>query len=354
MKACPTILSSVLLFALPLASPAQDGVEPPPASGLEADLANKDAFLLQSFGTHARALPTWNDEVATHLDAPGSATQKISQGLQALYPELKAALDARDDAKLAELAASGDPWLAAESSWHIARAHVTAERYEAAQPLMREIGLKWMANSPRAGQALFYQGLCESELLFRDQAQDTLYKFVEDHPEESPRLLEKARTLIDALEAREPGSIGDVADHMGTSERKLNLEDSGEPTQQVQEKIVAMLDTLIEQAEEQEKQQQQQQQGQGQGSGSGQQQQAGSPGNGEGPMQGANSSPQQAPKVVRRVRGATKSAWDDLRDKKREAEALSAIKAKYPPRYQRLIEQYFRDLQESGDDEKVQ
>ncbi len=341
----------LLFIALPVGMHAQDTDTPPVADAKAIDISNKGAQIVESFRTHARTLPSWHDDIALFLDAPSTPTQKVSLGLQRLYPELKAALDGRDSVSLAELSKSEDPWLAAEASWHIARALVTDERYEEAQPLLHEIGQKWETESPRAGQALFYQGLCESELLFRDQAQDTLYKFVDGYPEESPRLLEKARTMIDDLERREPGSIGDVADHMETSERKLNLEDSGEQTQGVQEKIIAMLDTLIEQAEEQEKQQQQQQ---GQGSGSGQQQkQAGAPGNAEGQNQGANGSPQQAPKVVRRVRGATKSAWDDLRDKKREAEALSAIKSKYPPRYQRLIEQYFRDLQETGED-KVQ
>jgi hypothetical protein len=353
MKAHRQFLNLLLLLALPLGSRGQETDTPPVVIAKDIDIANKGAQIVEFFEKHARALPSWNEDLAIILAAPSSPTQKVSQGLQVLYPELKVALDGRDNAKLAELAKSGDPWLAAEASWHIARGLVTEERYEEAQPLLHEIGLKWETESPRVGQALFFQGLCESELLFRDQAQDTLYKFVDGYPEESPRLLEKARTMIDDLERREPGSIADVADHMETSERKLNLEDSGEQTQEVQEKIVAMLDTLIEQAEEQEKQQQQQQQGQGNGSGQ-QQKQAGAPGNGEGQMQGANGSPQQAPKVVRRIRGATKSAWDDLRDKKREAEALSAIKSKYPPRYQRLIEQYFRDLQETGDEDKVQ
>ena len=51
--------------------------------------------------------------------------------------------------------------------------------------------------------------------------------------------------------------------------------------------------------------------------------------------------------MVRRVRGSTKNAWDDLRQKDRNADALSALKSKYPPRYQQLIEQYYRDLNES-------
>ena len=49
--------------------------------------------------------------------------------------------------------------------------------------------------------------------------------------------------------------------------------------------------------------------------------------------------------MVRRIRGAAASAWDDLRDRDRGADALSAMKSKYPARYKELVEQYYRDLQ---------
>jgi hypothetical protein len=53
---------------------------------------------------------------------------------------------------------------------------------------------------------------------------------------------------------------------------------------------------------------------------------------------------------VRRIDGAAKSAWDDLRKRQRENDALSGLKSKYPPRYQELVEQYFSDLQQGGDE----
>lgn len=50
---------------------------------------------------------------------------------------------------------------------------------------------------------------------------------------------------------------------------------------------------------------------------------------------------------MRRIRGAAASAWDDLRDRERGTEALSAMKSKYPARYKELVEQYYRSLQDA-------
>ena len=66
-------------------------------------------------------------------------------------------------------------------------------------------------------------------------------------------------------------------------------------------------------------------------------------------MAGRNVQAQQAPKVVRRIRGAAASAWDDLRERDRGTEALSALKSKYPARYKELVEQYYRDLQATSE-----
>ena len=52
--------------------------------------------------------------------------------------------------------------------------------------------------------------------------------------------------------------------------------------------------------------------------------------------------------MVRRIRGAAASAWDDLRERDRGTDALSAMKSKYPARYKELVEQYYRDLQSSS------
>lgn len=69
-------------------------------------------------------------------------------------------------------------------------------------------------------------------------------------------------------------------------------------------------------------------------------------GNGNGGQNaGGNASAQQAPRVLRRIRGAADSAWDDLRKRDRAAEALGGLKTKYPERYRQLVDQYYRSVQ---------
>ena len=105
-----------------------------------------------------------------------------------------------------------------------------------------------------------------------------------------------------------------------------------------------MLDELIKRAEEQENPpppnpNSSPNQGNSQGqAGNGQ-------GNGQNNSQQGNPSAQNPPRVVRRVRGAAESAWDDLRKRDRGADALGALKSKYPARYKMLVEQYYRSVQ---------
>ena len=57
-----------------------------------------------------------------------------------------------------------------------------------------------------------------------------------------------------------------------------------------------------------------------------------------------NANPQAGPRAVARVRGAARSAWDDLRKRERGAEALAGKDGRYPPRYRKLLEQYYEHL----------
>ena len=190
--------------------------------------------------------------------------------------------------------------------------------------------------------------MAKSNSLEKEAGIALLARFLEEYPDASDRLRLSAQATLDGITGVLDGSVDDIADHMDFSHRRLGFEDSGQETQGVQQEIVAMLDKIIEQAEEQQQQQQQQGSGQGQGQG---QQPGQQPGQGQGQQPGGNASAQDDPKKVRDLRGAAKSAWDDLRKRDREADALSGLKSKYPPRYRELVEQYFKNLQEGEDEE---
>jgi hypothetical protein len=52
----------------------------------------------------------------------------------------------------------------------------------------------------------------------------------------------------------------------------------------------------------------------------------------------------------RTIRGGPRTPWADLRNRAREDETFSALKGRFPARYRQLVEQYYRTLQEEGED----
>ena len=184
---------------------------------------------------------------------PGALTEVLRQ----LHPEFAAALGAAADSgsdegiqQLAKLAESDNPYLAAESAYYLGRTLMSRQRNEEALPIFVRLQDDFFDYSLRIGEAIFYQGLCESITLRRDAASISLNDFVDLYPDAPQRLLDEANDIIDRIENVLDGSIEDVADHMDFATNKLELVDSGESTQEVQDDIVAMLDELIKQAED--------------------------------------------------------------------------------------------------------
>tara|TARA_Y100000766_G_scaffold86034_1_gene73043 strand:+ start:2007 stop:3068 length:1062 start_codon:yes stop_codon:yes gene_type:complete len=296
------------------------------------------------------------NDLLSDTDKADYKSNALTEPLREMYPDFANALvKAADDpiegiGILDKMINDDDVFLAAEASYFLSRLLISEGRYEEALPHLENIRSKWMNKSLRFGEALYYQGVCYSNMLQRTAASDALNDFVEKHTNESPRLLGAAVDIIASLERINRGSIDDVATHMEFSRRKLDIKDAGEETQFAQVRIVEMLDELIQRAEKQENPpppdpNSSQGQGQGQGQGSSSGQPSSGQGNGQNNAQQGNPNAQTPPRVVRRVRGAAESAWDDLRKRDRGAEALGALKSKYPARYKILVDQYYRSLQ---------
>jgi hypothetical protein len=272
----------------------------------------------------------------------------LTEALRAAYPEFNQAvrglteIDAEPAMKkLMELTQSEDPYLAADSSFFLARGYVQQENFESALPLLRRVNGEFKDRTLRKSEALFFQGMAEMNTLDREAATRTLRKFQNLRTRPSRRMREEVSRMLLTLEMAEEGSMHDVAEHMDFSRRRLGMEDPSVETQEVQDDIVAMLDDLIKAAEEQEDQQSQSP-GQGQ-SGSGAAGQNAGIGGSAVPDTGVN--PLSRPDL-----NAKRSAWDNPRERERQAEALSGLKEKFPARYIQLIEQFSLDLQEEADD----
>ena len=191
--------------------------------------------------------------IATETTNPGALTDT----LRLLHPDFARALELAGDrgsekgiGLLKKLSENEDPYLASESAYYLGRTLMNRQRSEEAIPLFIKIQDDHFDHSLRVGESIFYQGLCESNSLRRDAASISLNDFVDLYPDAPDRLLSEATDIINRIENVLDGSIDDVADHMDFATNKLELVDSGERTQGVQDDIVAMLDELIKQAED--------------------------------------------------------------------------------------------------------
>jgi hypothetical protein len=151
---------------------------------------------------------------------------------------------------------------------------------------------------------------------------------------------------LEQLKLFEEGTLSDVHLRMDFSRRKLTLEDTGGETRQQQDKIIEILAKLIKEAEERECN--------CRGGGNGKGQKQGKPGESESKAQGEGSQSGNSgggskgidtDAVKRLTRGGPQSPWSRLRDKDRDP-VYSAIKEKFPARYQQLIEQYYKSFQD--------
>jgi tetratricopeptide (TPR) repeat protein len=285
--------------------------------------------------------------------SPEDRAAAITESLRLLHPEFKAALAALGEdnlgaaiVSLTKLRESKDPYLAADASFYLARAYLLDERFEEALPLLADLQGKWGDKTASGGEVLFLRGVSEAALLRHPEAIASLEKFIASYPEAPERMRVGAFRQLEQLKLFQEGTLSDVHLRMDFSRRKLELEDTGGETRQQQDKIIDLLAKLIKESEERECN--------CRGGGSGQGKKQGQAGESQGQNQGEGSQSGQSgggskgidsDTVKRLHRGGPQSPWSRLRDKDRDP-VYSAIKEKFPARYQQLIEQYYKSFQD--------
>jgi hypothetical protein len=248
----------------------------------------------------------------------------------------------------------------AEATLDLAHELLRGDRLEEALPLLIELEAKWADKTLRGGEALLLRGAAEMALLHHGEAMAALTRFLKDYPEAPPGMRSAASRQLEQLRRFHAGKQSDVHLRMEYSRRKLAAADTGDTTRQEQTKIVALLGELIEEAQAREASAANSAAGQGgkpgqpgespseakgeKGQGEKGQGEKGQSGNQPGGSRRADAEP-----FERLTRGGPPSAWSKLRPREREA-VYSAIKEKFPGRYQQLIEQYYKSFQE--DDEE--
>jgi len=330
------------------------------ASALFAEPPNDDE-IVRAFVEASDKRTDLTDEQKTRLKAAvtkaresaDSRDSALIAGLEVIAPDLRKAIDglASDDPAAARqtlevFTEELNVYLAAAATDLLGRHLADRGRAVDALPLLLNATEKYSAQLLALDRTLLARARVEAKLLKRDDATTTLRRVLRDAASLSAERKQEIEQQIAELEAIEPGSLDDVRDRMKFSRGQLAEAETGEPVRAEQKQIVAMLDKLIEDAEQRESQGQGKGKGKKSGKGQGQGAGSGKPGSGagEGPGKGSDD-PTQGPAVRKLTRGGPQSPWGQLRDKERDP-AFSAIKEKLPARYQQLIEQYYKSFQE--------
>lgn len=178
---------------------------------------------------------------------------------------------------------------------------------------------------------LFFKAVCEHHLLQKEECEQTL-KLLLNNTESVPQRYTQVATLMQAdLADLKEESLDEISRKMSDVERRLELGNSGEKVQKVEDDIIASLDKLIKQMEDQAKS--------ASSSSSG-------AGHSRSPSSGSNESRvngQTAPGEIDKKKLSDNGGWGQLPPKK-QASAKNIINRNFPSHYRKAIEKYFKKL----------
>lgn len=321
--------------------------------------AARDAFF-DRLEQHVNTLKTLDDQAKTIIrqaladrDADLDDESLLAETLVLISADFRAALDAYDEEDYAAcvqalepLADAEDPYLRYNARAYAAQALVHADRLVEAQARIAKL-IEDDDNVARytfARAELHYMlGYCQVQNLQHEKARTTLQRFLRDFPDASPRLVVTAQQMLAELARRVPQGIGEVADLMTFSEKRLAAGDVETRTRDAQQRAVDLLDQLIKKVEKMEQQQQQRSASGGQSRPQPQSQKSAQ----NTPAQDAKT-PRggQAESVKRPGRQvAPGEAWGAMPQAQRE-KILQVLRDRFPGRYRALVEQYYETLAE--------
>jgi hypothetical protein len=267
----------------------------------------------------------------------------LTQGLAVLSARFREGLDAYDADQyekcatiMRDLIAHANPFVSAQARVYEIKSLVSADHLLEAGARIAALGPDGKAlveqYSYFLAEVTFLRAYCLLADLEYAAAGDALSDFVADFPGAPPRLTVPARQMLLELGNRRPGRIGDVVDLLDYSRRRLGHVDFGPRVQERQQRAVALLDRLIEEAQQRE-----------QGGG-------GSSGRTRGRSPSAPAPHSQLPDgeaeegPLRDGRRADPAeVWGAMPPTQRE-QVLQALKESFPSRYRQLVEQYYEEL----------
>lgn len=218
--------------------------------------------------------------------------------------------------------------------WH-ARWLTQHRFYDEAQNLLDPIEPQRLVDP--AGY-FFCRAVCAHQLLDAAAAEDSLALLL-NHTVNVPRRYRAvAEMMQEELAAWEDAGMPQVARVMSDVHRRLDLGRSGDRTQEQEQRVVSLLDKLLE---EMEQQQQQQQGGQG-GSGQSQGNRPGTQGAADSSVKGST-----AEGIADRRKLTENGAWGML-DDQAEARARELIRQQFPANFLDAISRYTQKIAEDS------
>jgi hypothetical protein len=177
---------------------------------------------------------------------------------------------------------------------------------------------------------LFYRAVASHRIVNADRADATVAELLQRSEELPTRYQKLAELMQQDLATLEDDSLDHIARRMADVRRRLDLGRAGDTVQVVEDGVVASLDRIIKDLEDQAQQQQSQSSSSG-GAPSGT------------PMQDSRLAELKAPGKVDPKDIGDGADWGDMPDKQRE-QALQDVGREFPSHYREVIEEYFRRL----------
>lgn len=293
--------------------------------------------------------------VAESAAQPGATDSPdfITQSLAVLSPAFKSALDLEFDDKALDAAAEfevlsreSNPFLAVAAANLAATTLIDQEQIERALEILTYVENKHTPieqYTTAHDRFLFMRGVCQVHALNYEGAIASLEEFAGRYPDAPERLRVGATQILTELSRRSPGRIGDVRDLLGYARRRIHTGETGKPVIDRQKEAVALLDALIEEAEEQEKNQGGGGDGDGSGGGGGGAPQGNQQPGGSGANQSNAPGGEQRDANLRKKIAKPGDAWGRMPPRERD-QILQALQKQYPSQYRELLEQYYRQL----------
>jgi tetratricopeptide (TPR) repeat protein len=286
-----------------------------------------------------------------HAGLERPAESFVPEALGVLYPAFGSALEAFEAERpqrvvelLDQLPAADDPFLVSNAAYYHARSLISAGLYEEAERYLDGVTQAHRLEdyTPFAPHIWFLRGFSQAMNLRFDEARTSLETLLQTYADAPEMIRVAARQLLIETDRRAPGTLDEVSSLMGYAAHRIHVTDRGDSVRARQADAIALLDKLIEEAEQEE------QSGGGGGAGSQSRGGAREPQPARAPAE-QSVDPGGGEAQIGELHGAGRAdpgeMWGKLPPAERER-ILQSLRTRFPSRYRQLVEQYYRSLAE--------